>query len=180
MAHPQGGKGMAGNTDRVVVADWRDTPAPMIVVNFPMEVVQGSPIAHTAFNGATRQIPGTQSLRSDTPSLEEEPRWMKLSTTAPAPAGAAMLRDIRAWVGNIFPPFYSITYPSECRFRRVYSLSKLFGESTHSQSSDVITLRIAARRHPKPFEERPCNPLLDLARPMVCAGEFHVQIKVLQ
>jgi hypothetical protein len=67
MAHPQGGKGMA---------DWRDTPAPVIVCNFPMEVVQGSPVAHTAFNGATRQIPGTQSLRSDTPSLEDEPRWV--------------------------------------------------------------------------------------------------------
>ena len=76
MAHPQGGKGMAGNTSRAVVADWRDTPAPVIVCNFPMEVVQGSPVAHTAFNGATRQIPGTQSLRSDTPRLEDEPRWV--------------------------------------------------------------------------------------------------------
>ena len=91
---------MAGNTDRAVVADWRDTPAPIIVCNFPMEIVQGSPIAHTAWNGATRQIPGTQSHRSGLPTLEDEPRWMKLSTTAPAPAGAAMLRDIRAWHGG--------------------------------------------------------------------------------
>ena len=84
-------------TDRAVMADWRDTPAPIIVCNFPMEIVQGSAIAHTAWNGATRQIPGTQSQRSDIPTLEDEPRWMKLSTTAPAPAGSVCLRDIRAW-----------------------------------------------------------------------------------
>ncbi len=88
---------MTGTTDRAVMADWRDTPAPIIVCNFPMEIVQGSAIAHTAWNGATRQIPGTQSQRSDVPTLEDEPRWMKLSTTAPAPAGAVCIRDIRAW-----------------------------------------------------------------------------------
>ena len=59
------------------VCEWRDTPAPVIVCNFPMELTPGSPVAHTTHNGATRQIPGTQSLRTDPPSLEEEPRWMK-------------------------------------------------------------------------------------------------------
>jgi hypothetical protein len=45
----------------------------------------------------TRQIPGTQRSREDIPSLENEPKWMKLSVTSPAPAGAAMIRDHRAW-----------------------------------------------------------------------------------
>ena len=97
------------------VCDWRDTPAPVIVCNFPMELTPGSPVAHTTHNGATRQIPGTQKSREPIPLLQEdleagnpddpapakgggqEPRWMKLSTTAPAPAGCAMIRDLRAW-----------------------------------------------------------------------------------
>jgi hypothetical protein len=78
-------------------ADWRDTPAPLVVCNFPMEVVQGSDRGHTRFNGATRQIPGTHSHKQEPPSLEDEPRYMKLMTTAPAPAGTACLRDTRAW-----------------------------------------------------------------------------------
>ena len=73
----------------------------MVNVNYPMELVDGSPVAHTAINGATRQISGTQNSRSRIPTLEEEPLWMKLSTTAPAPAGCAMFRDIRAWHGGI-------------------------------------------------------------------------------
>lgn len=81
-------------------ADWRDTPAPLIVCNFPMEVVQGSDCGHTAFNGATRQIPGTQSQKQEPPSLADEPQYMKLMTTAPAPAGTAMLRDTRAFHGG--------------------------------------------------------------------------------
>ena len=44
-----------------------------------------------------RQIPGTQKSREPIPTLEEEPKWMKLLTTSPAPAGAAMFRDHRAW-----------------------------------------------------------------------------------
>lgn len=40
-----------------------------------------------------------QNSRQDIPNLESEPRWMKLSVTSPAPAGAAMFRDHRAWHG---------------------------------------------------------------------------------
>jgi hypothetical protein len=126
----------------------------MVNVNYPMELVDGSGVAHTATNGATRQvrrrrasrvghltagtatvpdarpcralrhhcshttspllphhgaaapqIPGTQNSRARIPTLEEEPLWMKLSTTAPAPAGCAMFRDIRAWCDpSMFPP----------------------------------------------------------------------------
>ena len=79
-----------------------DMPCAQIGVNYPMIVVPGAKGAHTAFNGATRQIPGTQNLRQPIPSEEEEPRWMKLSTTAPAPAGCAMFRDLRCWVRH--PP----------------------------------------------------------------------------
>ncbi len=71
----------------------RDLPTPYIAVNFlPQDV--------TALNGPTRQIPGTQNSRIRIPTLEEEPEWMKLSTVCPAPAGAIMIRDVRAWHGG--------------------------------------------------------------------------------
>lgn len=71
----------------------RDLPPPYICVNFlPQDV--------TRLNGATRQIPGTQNSRAKIPSLQEEPEWMRLSTVCPAPAGAIMIRDVRAWHGG--------------------------------------------------------------------------------
>ena len=61
------------------LCDWRDTPAPIIVCNFPMELTPGSPVAHTTHNGATRQIPATQQLDARNgnpiPTEEEEPLW---------------------------------------------------------------------------------------------------------
>lgn len=71
----------------------RDLPCPYICVNFlPQDV--------TRLNGPTRQILGTQHSRAPIPSLEEEPEWMRLSTVCPAPAGAIMIRDVRAWHGG--------------------------------------------------------------------------------
>lgn len=71
----------------------RDLPCPYLCVNFlPQDV--------TALNGPTRQIPGTQNSRAKIPTLAEEPEWMKLSTVCPAPAGAIMIRDVRAWHGG--------------------------------------------------------------------------------
>ena len=71
----------------------RDLPCPYVCVNFlPQDV--------TPFNGPTRQIPGTQHSRVPIPSLEDEPEWMRLSTVCPAPAGAVMIRDVRAWHGG--------------------------------------------------------------------------------
>lgn len=71
----------------------RDLPCPYICVNFlPQDV--------TRLNGPTRQIPGTQHSRMPIPSLEDEPEWMRLSTVCPAPAGAIMVRDVRAWHGG--------------------------------------------------------------------------------
>ena len=54
----------------------------------------------TPLNGPTRQIPGTQNSREPITKLKYEPEWMKLSTVCPAPAGAVMLRDVRAWHGG--------------------------------------------------------------------------------
>lgn len=71
----------------------RDLPPPYVCVNFL--VVDSTPI-----NGPTRQIPGSQHSRAPIPTLEEEPEWMRLSTVCPAPAGAAMIRDVRAWHGG--------------------------------------------------------------------------------
>ncbi|MBK7687286.1 MAG: phytanoyl-CoA dioxygenase family protein [Rhodocyclaceae bacterium] len=71
----------------------RDLPCPYVCVNFlPQDV--------TRLNGPTRQIPGTQKSRAPIPSLTDEPEWMKLSTVCPAPAGAIMVRDVRAWHGG--------------------------------------------------------------------------------
>jgi len=71
----------------------RDLPCPYIAVNFlPQDVTQ--------LNGPTRQIPGTQNVRTPIPSLAEEPEWMRLSTVCPAPAGSIMIRDVRAWHGG--------------------------------------------------------------------------------
>ena len=71
----------------------RDLPCPYICVNFlPQDV--------TRLNGPTRQIPGTQHSRVPIPNLESEPEWMRLSTVCPAPAGAVMIRDVRAWHGG--------------------------------------------------------------------------------
>ena len=71
----------------------RDLPCPYVCVNFlPQDV--------TRINGATRQIPGTQHARTKIPALDEEPEWMRLSTVCPAPAGAIMVRDVRAWHGG--------------------------------------------------------------------------------
>jgi hypothetical protein len=71
----------------------RDLPCPYVCVNF-------LPQAVTRLNGPTRQIPGTQHSRTPIPSLDEEPEWMRLSTVCPAPAGAIMVRDVRAWHGG--------------------------------------------------------------------------------
>lgn len=71
----------------------RDLPCPYICVNFlPQDV--------TRLNGPTRQIPGTQHSHVPIPSLDDEPEWMRLSTVCPAPAGAIMIRDVRAWHGG--------------------------------------------------------------------------------
>jgi hypothetical protein len=71
----------------------RDLPCPYVCVNFlPQDV--------TRLNGPTRQIPGTQHSRVPIPNLEDEPEWMRLSTVCPAPSGAIMVRDVRAWHGG--------------------------------------------------------------------------------
>ena len=72
---------------------YRDLPCPYVCCNFLLEDA-------TAINGPTRQIPATQHSRQPIPSLTEEPEWMRLSTVWPAPAGSALIRDVRAWHGG--------------------------------------------------------------------------------
>lgn len=75
------------------IVSLRDLPCPYVCVNFlPQDV--------TRINGATRQIPGTQNSREKIPEMEVEPEWMRLSTVCPVPAGAIMIRDVRAWHGG--------------------------------------------------------------------------------
>jgi ectoine hydroxylase-related dioxygenase (phytanoyl-CoA dioxygenase family) len=70
----------------------QDFPAPFIVVNFPM-------VDFTVENGATRFVPGTQRSRSTPPPLETEPEWMQQGHVC-APAGSAIIRDVRCWHGG--------------------------------------------------------------------------------
>ncbi len=74
---------------RIVLAD---LPTPFIVVNFPMTEFRRD-------NGATRFIPCTQRNRQRPPTLEQEPEWMQQSIIR-APAGAALIRDVRTWHGG--------------------------------------------------------------------------------
>jgi hypothetical protein len=77
--------------------DLRDLPPTFIAVNFPLELGDEPDVGHSHVNGPTRQIPGTQNSRQPIPSLDDEPDWMRYSTVSPAPAGCALIRDIRAW-----------------------------------------------------------------------------------
>ena len=66
---------------------------------FNRELGEDPTIGHTHINGPTRQVPGTQHSKLPIPSVSEEPDWMRYSTVSPAPAGCALIRDIRAWHG---------------------------------------------------------------------------------
>ena len=74
------------------VVTFHDLPAPFIVVNFPM-------VDFTEENGAIRFVPGTQRSRSKIPLLEQEPVWMQRNLLC-APAGTAVVRDVRCWHGG--------------------------------------------------------------------------------
>ena len=52
--------------------NYLDLPCAELAVNYPMEVVPGSTVGHTAHNGVTRQVPGPQTSREPIPNLEEE------------------------------------------------------------------------------------------------------------
>ena len=71
---------------------FHDVPAPFIVINFLMTEFKKE-------NGAIRFVPATQRSRHAPPKLEEEPEWMQNSIVC-APAGAAIIRDVRCWHGG--------------------------------------------------------------------------------
>ena len=87
---------------------FHDVPAPFIVINFLM-------VDFTRENGAIRFVPGTQRSRNPVPSLEEEPEWMQNSILC-APAGTAVIRDVRCWhagtanTSEMIRPMTSIGY----------------------------------------------------------------------
>jgi hypothetical protein len=78
--------------DPHAVVTHHDIPAPFIVVNFTM-------IDFTKENGAIRFIPCTQRSRHPIPAPIDEPEWMKDSIVC-APAGTAVVRDVRCWHGG--------------------------------------------------------------------------------
>lgn len=70
----------------------RDMPSPYIVVNYLM-------VEFKEINGAIRFVPSTHRSRQPIPKLEEEPERMKRSIIC-APAGTAIIRDVRCWHGG--------------------------------------------------------------------------------
>jgi hypothetical protein len=127
---------------RYEVVNMRDVPVREhhVTANFPLEIRAGSSVGHTAYNGVTRQIPGTQTLDSRNgnpiPPEETEPLWMKLSTTGPCPAGSVLLRDSRAWHGGT---------PNLGEFVRAIPCA-IFGEITLSHNQFSFFVRSAARQ----------------------------------
>ncbi len=69
-----------------------DVPTPHIVINYLM-------VDFEEKNGAIRFIPCTQRSRQAPPDLDHEPDWMKRSIIC-APAGTALIRDVRCWHGG--------------------------------------------------------------------------------
>jgi hypothetical protein len=69
-----------------------DMPTPFIVVNYLMT-------EFAEVNGAIRFVPGTQRTRLRPPALEDEPEHWKRSIAC-APAGTAIVRDVRCWHGG--------------------------------------------------------------------------------
>ena len=69
-----------------------DLPTPFIVINYLMT-------EFAEVNGAIRFVPGTQRTRLRPPKLEDEPQHWQQSIVC-APAGTALLRDVRCWHGG--------------------------------------------------------------------------------
>jgi ectoine hydroxylase-related dioxygenase (phytanoyl-CoA dioxygenase family) len=79
-----------GDPHKVVTVD--DGPPFFIVVNFLM-------VDFTREVGAIRFIPCTQRSRHAPPGVQDEPTWMRESIVC-APAGTAVIRDVRCWHGG--------------------------------------------------------------------------------
>ncbi len=93
-----------------------DVPPPHIVINYLM-------VDFCEKNGAIRFIPCTQRSRQAPPTLEQEPDWMKRSIIC-APAGTALIRDVRCWHGGTanqsdeFRPMTSAGYFAPWYYRK--------------------------------------------------------------
>ena len=90
---PAAPSGFSSFHDPRGIMSTRELPCPYLCANVLVD-------DQTPLNGPTRQIPGSQHSRAQSPSLDDEPEWMRRSTVCPAPAGAVQLRDVRAWHGG--------------------------------------------------------------------------------
>lgn len=78
--------------DPIGQTTFHDVPAPFVVINFLM-------VDFSKENGAIRFVPGTQRARHEIPQQDVEPKWMKNGILC-APAGTAVIRDVRCWHGG--------------------------------------------------------------------------------
>jgi ectoine hydroxylase-related dioxygenase (phytanoyl-CoA dioxygenase family) len=120
----------------------RDLPAPFIVINFLM-------VAFTRENGAIRFVPGTQRSRAPIPDLESEPDWMRNSILC-APAGTALVRDVRCWHGgtanqsNQARPMTSVGYHAPWyRAREAKVLPRARYETLSPRAQELCRLLVA-------------------------------------
>ncbi|MBT5875853.1 MAG: hypothetical protein HOH43_20675 [Candidatus Latescibacteria bacterium] len=119
-----------------------DVPAPHIVINYLM-------VDFHEKNGAIRFIPCTQRNRQAPPALDEEPDWMKKSFVC-APAGTALIRDVRCWHGGTanrsdeVRPMTSAGYFAPWYYRRIQEprMSRSVYENLSKNAKDLCRLMV--------------------------------------
>ena len=121
---------------------FHDVPAPFIVINFLMT-------DFTVENGAIRFVPCTQRSRVPPPGLDEEPAWMQTSHLC-APAGTAVIRDVRCWHGGTanrsdqVRPMTSMGYYAPWRRARTDKvLPRARFEAMSARAQDLCRLLVA-------------------------------------
>lgn len=121
---------------------FHDVPAPFIVINFLL-------IDFTVENGAIRFVPCTQRSRIPPPKLDEEPDWMQTNHLC-APAGTAVIRDVRCWHGgtanrsNQVRPMTSVGYYAPWRRARTDKvLPRARFDAMSARAQDLCRLLVA-------------------------------------
>ena len=141
----------------------RDLPCPFVSCNFVVDDLD-------ALNGPIRQIPGTQHSREPTPSLADEPAWMRHATLNPVPKGSVIVRDVRAWHGGTPNLSDSIRVLPNVEFFAPWFRSRiacpmlprsLHAElSPHAQELAELVVEAPGRGEGGQVDDRPCEHVI--------------------
>ena len=103
------------------------------------------------------------------PELEDEPRWMKLAVTAPAPAGCALIRDVRCWGDFDVRACTACIATCSCG-----GFARCFIEISEALRVQSLRLNSAARPwaagHAEPEQGRPGDPIGGVPAALVQPG----------